>query len=385
MVLDTSDRSSVNRMDLDPASLVAEARCIADDDGGTPLRFVPDLTELTRAIDSEARLHDQGRARTRAALVSALVTQIRVRHMMAAVPEISSVPVRPVFITGLLRTGTTFLQHLLAQHPDLRSPALWETMAPAAAEEPDDLIAACEAYIEEYYRAAPGFRSIHLLQAQLPEECHRLTASSFRHSIYALRYRVPGYSRWLRGQSMLPAYRFHKDQLRCVLWRRPGAPVLLKCPSHLWHAEDLARVYPNAKVIRLHRSPAVAVPSVCSLTSTVRAARSDAVDREEIGRYWLDYAAEALNRLRRGTGPTATAPLDLDFRDVVGDPLGAAERVCDYIGVPLTAEARRRMTAFMAAENDATTGRHTYALEDFGLTEKDFEERFAPYRSEFGI
>lgn len=385
MVLDTSSRSSASRMDLDPASLVAEARHIAGEETRTPLRFLPDLAELTRAIDSEARLHKQGRIRARAALVASLVTQIRVRRMTDAVPEVARIPVRPVFITGLLRTGTTFLQHLLAQHPDLRSPALWETMAPASREEPDDLVAACEAYIEEYYRAAPGFRSIHLLRAHLPEECHRLTANSFRHSIYALRYRVPGYSRWLRGQSMLPAYRFHKDQLRCVLWRRPGAPVLLKCPSHLWHAEDLARVYPDAKVIRLHRSPAVAVPSVCSLTATVRAARSDTVDREEIGRYWLEYAAEALNGLRRGIGPGDTAPLDLDFREVVGDPLGAAERLCDYIGVPLTAEARSRMTSFMAAENDATTGRHAYAPEDFGLTEKDFEERFAPYLSEFGI
>ncbi|MET7289780.1 sulfotransferase [Streptomyces sp. NPDC005573] len=385
MVLDTSGRPSGNALDLDPASLVAEARAIAGDDGGIRLDFLPDLTVLAGAVDSEARLHERGRARARAALVSALVTQIRVRRMTAAVPEIARIPVRPVFITGLLRTGTTFLQHLLAQHPDLRAPQLWETQAPAAPEEPGELIAACEAYIEEYYRAAPGFRSIHLLRARLPEECHRLTANSFRHSIYALRYRVPGYARWLRGRSMVPAYRFHQEQLRCVLWRRPGTPVLLKCPSHLWHAGDLAEVYPQARVVRLHRSPAVAVPSVCSLTATVRAARSDHVDREEIGRYWLESAAGALNGLRRGAGPGAVAPLDLDFREVVGDPLGAAERVCDFIGVPLTAEARRRMRAFMAAENDGSTGRHRYAPEDFGLTEKDLQERFAPYLAEFGI
>ncbi|MDG9703203.1 sulfotransferase [Streptomyces sp. DH37] len=377
--------SPADTADLDPASLAAEARRTAGAGAEVPLRFLDDLGRLAGSIDAEARLHTRGRERARSALVASLVTQIRVGRLTAAVPHIADVPVRPVFITGLLRTGTTFLQHLLAQHPGLRAPELWETMAPASTEDPDDLVAACEAYIEEYYRAAPGFRSIHLLTARLPEECHRLTANSFRHSIYALRYRVPGYARWLDGQSMIPAYEFHREQLRCVLWQRPGAPVLLKCPSHLWHLDDLARVYPDAKVIRLHRSPVVAVPSVCSLTATVRAARSDDVDREEIGRYWLEHAARALNGLRRGAGPTATPPLDLYFTDLVADPLGTAERVCDHIGVPMTAEAGRRMTAFMAAENDATTGRHAYAPEDFGLSERLLKERFSPYLAEFGL
>ncbi|PJN23233.1 sulfotransferase [Kitasatospora sp. CB02891] len=370
--------------DLDPGALVAEARRLQGDEE-TPLGFLPELEQLAGAIDAEAGLHRQGRERARAALVASLVTQLRVRRMTREVPGLDQVQVQPVFITGLLRTGTTFLQHLLAQHPDLRSPALWETMAPGSSAPDEELVATCEAYIAEYYRAAPDFRSIHLLQSHLPEECHRLTANSFRHFIYALRYRIPGYAQWLREQSMVPAYAFHQEQLRTVLWRRPGAPVLLKCPSHLWYGDDLAKVYPDAKVIRLHRDPSVAVPSVCSLTATVRAARSDTVDREEIGSYWLDSAAEALNGLKQGRSSTSTPPLDLRFRDVVGDPLGTAERVCDYIGVPLTAEARRRMTAFMAAENDATTGKHRYTPQEFGLTEQGIKERFAPYLTEFSL
>ncbi|MEU1850933.1 sulfotransferase [Streptomyces sp. NPDC019990] len=380
----TESRQSAYRTELDPGTLVAEARRIERDEQ-TPLGFLPDLERLAGAIDTEAGLHTRGRQRARAALVASLVTQLRVRRMTREVPELSRTRIQPVFITGLLRTGTTFLQHLLAQHPDLRSPALWETMAPASPARDEELIAACEAYIDEYYRAAPDFRSIHLLQARLPEECHRLTANSFRHSIYALRYHVPGYVAWLREQSMVPAYDFHREQLRTVLWRRPGTPVLLKCPSHLWYGDDLAKVYPDAKVIRMHRSPSVAVPSVCSLTATVRAARSDTVDREEIGRYWLAGAAEALNGLRKDKGPHTTPPLDLRFRDVVADPLAAAERVCDYIGVPMTAQARQRMTAFMAAENDATAGTHSYTAEEFGLTERGMTERFAPYLAEFSL
>ena len=44
----------------------------------------------------------------------------------------------------------------------------------------------------------------------------------------------------------------------------------------------------------------MSVPSVASLTAVVRAARSDTVDTEEIGAYWLEEAATALDGMRSG-------------------------------------------------------------------------------------
>jgi hypothetical protein len=378
---------------LAPAVLVEEARRMTGATPDEPLRYLRGLRELTTALDAQAGLSTAGRIRVQAALVAALTTQIHVRRLVTAVPQIHELPVRPVFITGLLRTGTTFLQHLLVQHPGLQSPRLWELMSPAGPGGADELIAACTSYIEEYYRAAPQFRTIHPLVATLPEECHRLTANTFRDSIYGLRYRVPGYLDWLRGRSMVPAYLAHRLQLQCILWRRPGSPaawrtdrpVILKCPSHLWHLDALRQVYPNATVIRMHRSPAVAIPSVCSLTAVVRAARSPHVDRLEIGQYWLDQATAVLAGIRRGIGPLAIPPLDIRYADLVADPLRVAEQVCDHIGVPLTEPARRAMSAFLATKSDAAPGRHHYSAEDFGLNRRMLDERFAGYLAEFDL
>lgn len=374
--------------DLDPAGLAESARQAAGAGPDEPLRFHDGLTALTAALDSQAGLTRAGRERVRAALVNTLAGQFPVRRLLDRHPEIDRVPVRPVFITGLLRTGTTILQHLLAQHPDLRSPRMWELMAPAASGHPDELIAACGAYIEEYYRVAPRFQAIHPLDARLPEECHRLTANSFRSAIYQLRYHVPAYGDWLSQQSMVAAYEYHRTQLRCLLWRAPGpvgAPVVLKCPSHLWHQTELARVYPDAKIIRLHRSPTVALPSVCSLTSVVRGARSDRVDRAEIGRYWLDHAATALVGLRRGVGPLATPPLDIRYADLVADPFAVLARVCDYIGVEFTEAARARMATFLAEHRQSAHGAHRYTAEEFGLTRRELARRFSEYIAEFDL
>ncbi|WP_027659456.1 sulfotransferase family protein [Salinispora fenicalii] len=383
--LDRNDARS-----LDPDEMV---RLASDTLGGEPdedPEVVAGLRRLTAALDAEARLTDDGLARTRTALVQALTNHHRVRHMMASRP-LPPLP-RPLVITGLLRTGTTFLHNLLSQHPKLRTPRLWELMHPADPRPESQLVRECERYVAEYYRAAPGFRAIHHLDARHGEECHRLTANTFRHFIYGLRYRVPGYLGWLAEQPMAPAYAHHRAALQCLL-ARPTADadaaepyaVLLKCPSHLWHLDELTRSFPDATVVRLHRDPAVAIPSVCSLTATIRAARSRQVDPAEIGQEWLARVAAVLPGLRRGRGGNAWAPLDVRYADLVADPLGVAERVCDHAGVPMTDAARDAMTRFVIAGAGRPQERHRYRVESFGLRPTELADRFSGYLSEFEL
>ncbi len=292
-------------------------------------------------------------------------------------------PLRPIIITGMLRTGTTFLQNLLAQHPDIRAPALWELMAPARRDPPEDLIAQCAGYVAEYDRIAPKFKYIHPLHVESPEECHRLTGNTFCDPIFALRYRVPSYVKWLDRQSMVPIYQYHRTQLQVLLDRIPGEHVLLKGPSHLWHLDDLAAVYPDAAVVRMHRSPAVAVPSVCSLTSVVRGASTDSVDDQEIGRYWLERVTPVLEGLRRGSGPFSRPPLDIRYADLVADPMAVVAEICAAVGLSLTDAARRRMNGYLSAGQ--ARSQHAYDAEQFGLRAGQLADRFSDYLDEFAI
>lgn len=373
---------STEATSLEPQSLVEQAQREAGEHAAyTP--FAANLAQLAGAIDAQARLTVSGRQRTRSALVAALATQAHAARLVARQPDIRDIEIKPLVITGLYRSGTTFLQHLLAQHPDLHSPRLWELMAPASDDDEATLTAAAHAYVEEYYRAAPQFRAIHELGAELPEECHRLLGVTFASPIYALRYRIPAYAAWLDEQDLRVAYAYHRLLLQCLLRRRSGGHVVLKCPTHLWQMDALASIYPQATVVRLHRSPAVAVPSICSLTAVVRAARSDAVDREEVGAYWLDRVAVGVKRFAE---PVAldNAPLDIRYADLIADPLGTVERICERAGVPLTAEARERMAAFLGRPSHAGRG-NTYAPEDFGLSAAQLESHFADYIAAYGL
>jgi hypothetical protein len=321
-----------------------------------------------------------------AALVGALVTQLRAARRRRLRPAVDAVPVpAPVFVTGLLRTGTTLLQNLLGEHPDVRAPRLWELLAPATEIrwpwQRAGLIRAARRYVTEYYTAAPAFRAIHPLDAERPEECHRLTGVTFTAEIYSLRYRVPGYTEWLRQQDFRAAYEYHRTLLRCLLSRRPGSGrVVLKCPSHLWHLDELTAVYPDAAVVRLHRDPEVCVPSVCSLTAVVRAARSSTVDKQEIGAYWLEHAHRGLSAQR-----PAARILDLRYQDLIADPVRAANVVCEFAGIPRTARAQARMRRFLDRNPQGKHGTHSYSAAEFGLSPAELRRRFADYRAAFGL
>ncbi len=379
---------------LDAAELVADV--LSHVRGGDaaeapPLRFLPALDRLCSAISEDARLTDAGFRSARRSLVSALVVQLRVRRLLAKHPEIARLAFEgPLVLVGLFRTGTTLLQNLLAQHPDLRVPQLWELMHPVArdgsAAERQRLIRVTEAYVREYYRAAPTFRAIHYLEAELPEECHRLTGTTFTNDIYALRYRIPSYVEWLDEQDTTEPYAFHQTLLRCLLWREPGEHVALKCPTHLWHLDALAAVYPQARLVRLHRDPVTAVASACSLTAVVRSARSAEVDRAEIGRYWTERAWAALRSAQRCDEVHSLPVLDVRCDDdLVDRPVATVASVCEFAGVRWTHAAETRVRRFLDANPQGRHGVHRYAPEEFGLRRAELEERLADYRKEFGL
>ncbi|MFY1672732.1 sulfotransferase family protein [Plantactinospora sp. WMMB334] len=396
---DTVDATEVS---LRPDDLVLlAARVAGSRDAQTP-RFLPALERLLAAVPG-ARLSPPGRRVLRDTVVAHLVTQIEAGRLVEEHPEVEEVPVpAPIVVTGMPRTGTTALHNMLAEHPDLRAPLLWELLAPAAAADPTrqgTLIQQADRYVEQYYAAAPAFRELHPLDALRPDECHRLVAATFSSEIYAQRYHLPDYLDWLAGQDMRDAYAYHRTLLRCLLWRPPGgtvvpdggtvAPgghVVLKCPTHLWHLDALAETYPRAKVVRLHRDPAAALASASNLTVVVRSASGSGVDRAAIGRQWLDHAWQGLAGLRRGDRPApGVETLDIRQRDLLEDPLRVVGEVCRFAGVPMPAEAGDRIRRHLRAQSSSPAAAPGYALADFGLDRAEIEERFADYRAEFGV
>jgi hypothetical protein len=299
---------------------------------------------------------------------------------------IADVPVhRPLFVAGFGRTGSTLLHNLLALDADARAPALWELLTPSPPPHPeadaaDPRIEVAQRRLDAFTRAEPLIRQIHPMTARAPDECHWM----MRHTPQtAMLYQVPEYWAWLKrlgnGElgELYSHYRLQVQHLQ--LFCRRGH-WLSKSFTHLHYMPVLFDVFPDATVVRLHRHPCQAVPSLCSLGAAYRRLFSPSVDHREIGATILDMFADGMRR------SMAVAPngdrqrlIDIRYDDLVANPIAVVRRIYAQFGYRYAAAFEQELVRYLQRQRAAPRPRHTYSLEQFGLSRAQIVERSADY------
>ena len=125
-----SDKFTRKVWQLNSDALSSEAmRRTRLEDFGEPA-YEPALTILVNSLELESNLHPLGRVLIRIHLRGLLETRLRLTNIWsrhAEAIEASSIQ-RPIFITGMSRSGSTFLHELLAEDPENRVPRVWEVI-----------------------------------------------------------------------------------------------------------------------------------------------------------------------------------------------------------------------------------------------------------------
>ncbi|MFC0848263.1 sulfotransferase [Streptomyces noboritoensis] len=357
---------------------------------GTGVRELPFLRALERfveSLNSHARLTPDGVSVAGSRIRSSLAVQER---MACLRPPSSAALDAPVFITGMPGSGAALLHNLLAEHPGVDAPTLWEFLDPASAmASPDErraLIALGRARAAAGARVTAGRAVGRFREATRPAACHWLLANAFHSPVLAMPYRVPGYADWLEEQDLVPAYAFHRSQLQNVTHRTGGGALVLRDPFHAPHLRDLLRVYPYARVIRLHRDPADLLAATAGIAWSQRAAWSFASNPADVGPEWaarLERYFAASEEARTAVGDDAV--LDLRHGDVVGDTDKTLRRVAEFIGLPMAPAVERNMLELARSAAVAARGSRHFEPEEFGLSRRQLGFRFAQYRSAFGV
>jgi Sulfotransferase family len=366
--------------------------------GGGPAGLMPiDIEAPLRVLLEDYRHHADlnlvGCFAARFDMLRLLRNLAALREREAQEPELLTAPVeRPIFITGLPRSGTTFLHKLLAEDPENRSPAVWEAVFPLPRngdDPPARRIATMDRQLSTFERMAPDFGAAHPIDALSPQECTEITAHVFRSFRFETMHHTPGYRDWLRAADHRPAYRFHRVFLQ-HLQHTDGRPRrwVLKSPDHVFTLEALASVYPDARVIFLHRDPLDVLASVAGLTAILRRPFTSRLDKAAIGRQvvsdWLE-GTEAMMRAHAEHLFPEERVAHLRFRDLVSAPMTTVAALYERFGLPLGAEARQRMERRVAELPRGGYGGLTHALDDYGIDARAVRECFADYAACFGV
>jgi hypothetical protein len=337
---------------FDEAALLADA-CEAtgltdfgDDAFRAPLHVL--LASL-----ADAPLNAIGTAILRGSIRHGLVTRLRAVDWFTRHPEIADERIDgPLVVVGMMRSGTTLLQRVLARDPRHYCALGWEIGKPSPRpgtrwDEPDPRIADGEVRSEQMREFAPELAAIHPSDAHEADEEIVFLADAFLSHVPEASCHVPAYRSWLDEQDFTPAYEYLRRMLQFLQWQKKQRGQrrdrwVLKTPAHLGYLDTLFSVFPDAHVIHTHRSPLETIPSGANLNFTLWRMYADDPDPAEVGRQWIERMAWATRRgmaARDGLPDVGSRFTDVWYRDALSDPIAQVERIYDAIGLELIPEA----------------------------------------------
>jgi hypothetical protein len=308
-------------------------------------------------------------------------------------PEIMEEPIAaPIIITGSPRSGTTFLQTLLAEDPENQALRCWQALDPyphpRRSGSRDPRAPRVDQQLRYFNLLAPDLHKVHPLNGWSPQECTEVTAHIFQSLRFDSTYHVPSYRKWLDRHGHLPAYRFHKRFLQHLQHQNGRQRWILKSPDHVFALGALRSTYPDARIVFMHRDPIKVLPSNAQLIEILRAPFTQKIDRFQIGRQIMtDLALGAANMIETsqlGRFPSAQV-FHLHYLDLVSRPLDAIVRLYRHFGLSIKALAMERMSRKIAARPNGGYAKNMYSPDRHGIDPDEVEQRFHGYMSYFDI
>jgi hypothetical protein len=376
---DRTDVGTVDELHASATKLVG-----LDDFGTDDDNYREALGVLLDSYQREADLTPLGSKMCRFFLRAALVARLVSEAAWKQYPEHADVAIeRPIFVTGLVRTGTTALHRLLGADPTHQGLQMWlaeypQPRPPSDTWESNPVYRQLAAQFAQHHHENPGYTGLHFMDADELEECWQLLRQSLHSVSYETLAHLPSYAQWLSLQDWTPAYRRHRKNLQLIGLNDPGKRWVLKNPSHLFALDALMSTYPDALVVQTHRPVETIMASMCSLAQHTAEGWSNTFVGAQIGSDAMETWSRGLDRFNAARAKYDPDQFyDVDYVDFIADPIGTVADVYRHFGMKLTAETRQAMKDIHAeSKTGPRAPQHTYSLADYGLTAESVKARF---------
>lgn len=357
---------------LDSKSLLdASKRKTGFSDFGDP-SFLHGLEKLLDSLNKDADLHFFGRLIARWLLDITLTQRLLFTQFQNNSPDLFSTQVdAPIFITGLPRSGTTFVHRMLSLSPNHYGIPLWEMLRPFNKPGALDLRRQ-KAYWElvNCHKFFNGIKQKHFLRIDEPEEDIWMMGLTLQSPIFWILMPVAAYMEWLLGQDRSQCYREYGELLKAQQQKQSGKRLVLKAPEHMANLDLLISNVPNARVIQLHRDPVICVLSLSSLVYSTQSAFSRGIDPNQLAEVNCSMVNHYLrsNRKLRKNPAINKVILDIQYEELVQNPLAAVKHIYDFCDIPWSDEIEFNLQRFIIEQPKNKFGEHNYQPEQFGLT-----------------
>jgi hypothetical protein len=346
--------------------------------------FREGLDVLVQALDDCKLASTAGRLSLQRQMTGYLANRFAIERYLQEHPALQREPVEsPTFVLGMPRTGTTLMVNLLSQDPAVRTLRKWEANFPVPPAKAGELATdpRCIAANEERRAELAAGKlkaNIHFEWYDEPTECVYLMAQDFKSTSWDALLPLPAYSEFLLSCDARPMYQWHRRVLQHLQENNRGRWTL-KAPGHALFARALLDVYPDARLIWMHRDPREAVASLASLIAGVHRRFAPEPDHEWIRNFYPRQLAEHVNRMLKVERDHPHRVFHVMFDHVDTDAVGTMEKLYADMGIQLTPCMRALLVDWSATHPRHQHGRHDYDLDRFGISPARIETLFADY------
>ncbi|MDT5387775.1 MAG: hypothetical protein QOE04_1416 [Mycobacterium sp.] len=369
---------------VDDLHASAVKACGLDDFGVDDDNYREALDVLLESFRSDADLTEFGSKMQRFFVRNALVARLVSEAAFKQYPQHVDVPIeRPIFVTGLPRTGTTAIHRLLTADPRHQGLELWlaefpQPRPPRETWSQNPVFQQIDAQFTKAHEENPDYTGLHYMTADEVEECWQLLRQSLHSVSYETLAHLPTYSQWLSQQDWTKPYQRHRKNLQLIGLNDAEKRWVLKNPSHLFALGALLATYPDALVVQCHRPAETIMASMCSLAQHTTEGWSNSFTGEVIGQDSLETWSRGLMLFNAERAKHDPAQFyDLDYFELIKDPISVVEQIYRQFDIALTDAARESMETMHAeSQQGPRAPKHTYSLADYGLTPELVKERF---------
>ena len=362
---------------LDENSLIEHAKANTGlSDFGDESWYEP-FKVLIKSLDEEANLNLMGRLMNRSDILNSLEQRLKIEDTYKKHPEIDEQEiVKPLMIVGQGRSGTSALHNMMSQDPDVNALLQWTASFPcpppeAATYNTDPRIALCDQRIKQIPRVVPEVTAMHEFAAELPIENPFLHFFCFRTLTFFNGFGgyVPSYTAYMQTQDLSIQYEYEKRILKLLQWKNPCRNWVLKNPAAMMEFPALFKVFPDIRLVWIHRDPVKALSSMINLVGSLFWARSDKPAMGEALAMYTNAEASAqllnmpIDLLENGVIPKDVL-CNVQYQDFMQDPVKVAQTIYEYFGIKFTDAAQQAISKYMADNPRSSRPVHKYNLGD---------------------
>jgi len=341
------------------------------------LEVISGLDALLESVKQLPSTHFIGEVTLHTLILNSLINRLRYIDILNKDTTNSLSLNPPIIITGLSRSGTTFMQRLTAFDDRNYAFPLWELLDPYKNPKGFDtrrIKSNFEIYLKNIL--LPELDKKHYTRADTKEECLLLLANSFHSQLFTDVAPLASYQDWCLRSVRDYADREYRDQLKVLQSYHPKKRFVLKAPNHLGSLEEILKYIPEATIIQTHRNPDECISSLCSLRQSLFKMVEGKIDDQEIQRQVLQSFDNETKRNLKFHQKHPNKVISISYRELTKDPLTTLKNIYDQMDYEWTENLDRRIRKYISDNPQNKRGKHNYNNK---LPKKSIPENIVAY------